>query len=166
MAAHNSKGLVICQVERIVDRHTISARHAHIPGAIVDKARHSAVCTCQLCMYNLASGSQWGQDGPSRALRCSCCLRAVVHATAYDCVVPSHCICSYHHQQHKVNVGTLRHLMVCLLSPVRCCAAGNLCREAGHAACCSCPASAQRSAGATCAAQAPPLWAGLSTFVL
>ncbi len=59
MAAHNSKGLVICQVERIVDRHTISPRHAHIPGAIVDKARHSAFCTCQHCMNNLTSWYLW-----------------------------------------------------------------------------------------------------------
>ncbi len=37
MAAHNSGGVVIVQVERIVDRGTINARNAHIPGAIVDK---------------------------------------------------------------------------------------------------------------------------------
>lgn len=37
MAAHNSGGLVIVQVERIVDRGTMPTRHAHIPGAMVDK---------------------------------------------------------------------------------------------------------------------------------
>ena len=37
MAAHNSGGVVIVQVERIVDRRTLPTRNAHIPGAIVDK---------------------------------------------------------------------------------------------------------------------------------
>ena len=37
MAAHNSGGVVIVQVERIVDRGTMNTRAAHIPGAIVDK---------------------------------------------------------------------------------------------------------------------------------
>lgn len=37
MAAHNSGGVVIVQVERIVDRGTLPTRNAHIPGAIVDK---------------------------------------------------------------------------------------------------------------------------------
>ena len=37
MAAHNSGGVVIVQVERIVDRGTMNTRNAHIPGAIVDK---------------------------------------------------------------------------------------------------------------------------------
>ncbi len=37
MAAHNSGGVVIVQVERIVDRGTMNTRHAHIPGAMVDK---------------------------------------------------------------------------------------------------------------------------------
>ena len=37
MAAHNSGGVVIVQVERIVDRGTLPTRNAHIPGALVDK---------------------------------------------------------------------------------------------------------------------------------
>ena len=37
MAAHNSGGVVIVQVERVVDRGTMSTRNAHIPGAMVDK---------------------------------------------------------------------------------------------------------------------------------
>ena len=37
MAAHNSGGIVIVQVERIVDRGTLPTRHSHIPGAMVDK---------------------------------------------------------------------------------------------------------------------------------
>ena len=37
MAAHNSGGVVIVQVERVVDRGTLPTRTAHIPGAIVDK---------------------------------------------------------------------------------------------------------------------------------
>ena len=37
MAAHNSGGVVIVQVERLVDRGTMNTRLAHIPGAIVDK---------------------------------------------------------------------------------------------------------------------------------
>lgn len=42
MAAHNSGGKVIVQVERIVDRGTIPARDAHIPGALVDAV--TALC--------------------------------------------------------------------------------------------------------------------------
>lgn len=37
MAAHNSGGIVIVQVERIVERGSLPTRTAHIPGAIVDK---------------------------------------------------------------------------------------------------------------------------------
>lgn len=37
MAAHNSGGLVIVQVERLVAPGTLPARMVHIPGAIVDK---------------------------------------------------------------------------------------------------------------------------------
>ena len=37
MAAHISGGVVIVQVERIVDRGTMNTRAAHIPGAMVDK---------------------------------------------------------------------------------------------------------------------------------
>lgn len=37
MAAHNSGGIVIVQVERVVDRGTLPTRSAHIPGAMVDR---------------------------------------------------------------------------------------------------------------------------------
>ncbi|KAL3142433.1 hypothetical protein ABBQ38_002764 [Trebouxia sp. C0009 RCD-2024] len=37
MAAHNSGGIVIVQVERVVERGSLPTRTAHIPGAIVDK---------------------------------------------------------------------------------------------------------------------------------
>ena len=37
MAAHNSGGLVIVQVERVVERGCIPARSVHLPGALVDK---------------------------------------------------------------------------------------------------------------------------------
>lgn len=39
MAAHNSGGLVIVQVERVVERGCIPARSVHVPGAFVDKVR-------------------------------------------------------------------------------------------------------------------------------
>lgn len=38
MAAHNSGGIVIVQVERLVERGTIPTKAVHLPGAIVDKA--------------------------------------------------------------------------------------------------------------------------------
>ena len=37
MAAHNSGGIVIVQVERLVASGTLPCRSVHIPGAIVDK---------------------------------------------------------------------------------------------------------------------------------
>jgi propionate CoA-transferase len=37
MAAHNAGGLVIVQVERLVERGTIPKRLVHIPGIMVDK---------------------------------------------------------------------------------------------------------------------------------
>ncbi|KAI3425234.1 hypothetical protein D9Q98_009002 [Chlorella vulgaris] len=37
MAVHNSGGIVIVQVERVVDRGTLSPKSVHLPGAIVDK---------------------------------------------------------------------------------------------------------------------------------
>ncbi len=37
MAAHNSGGKVIVQVERIVASGSIPSRLVHIPGALVDK---------------------------------------------------------------------------------------------------------------------------------
>lgn len=39
MAAHNAGGLVIVQVERIVERGSIPPRLVHLPAALVDKAR-------------------------------------------------------------------------------------------------------------------------------
>jgi len=36
MAAHNCRGLVIAQVERIADARTLNSRHVKVPGAIVD----------------------------------------------------------------------------------------------------------------------------------
>ena len=38
MAAHNSGGTVIVQVERVVERNGIPARLVPLPGAFVDKA--------------------------------------------------------------------------------------------------------------------------------
>jgi len=37
MATHNTGGIVIVQVERVVASGTLSARLVHLPGAIVDK---------------------------------------------------------------------------------------------------------------------------------
>ena len=37
MAAHNTGGIVIVQVERVVASGTLPARLVHLPGAIVDK---------------------------------------------------------------------------------------------------------------------------------
>ena len=37
MAAHNTGGIVIVQVERVVASGTLPARVVHLPGAIVDK---------------------------------------------------------------------------------------------------------------------------------
>ncbi|KAK2080545.1 hypothetical protein QBZ16_000398 [Prototheca wickerhamii] len=37
MAAHNSGGLVIVQVERVVDRHSLPSRAVHLPGVLVDR---------------------------------------------------------------------------------------------------------------------------------
>lgn len=37
MAAHNTGGIVIVQVERVVASGSLPARLVHIPGAIVDK---------------------------------------------------------------------------------------------------------------------------------
>ena len=39
MAAHNTGGIVIVQVERVVASGSLPARLVHIPGAIVDKVR-------------------------------------------------------------------------------------------------------------------------------
>jgi propionate CoA-transferase len=36
MAAHNSGGIVIAQVERVADRHTLNPRQVKIPGVLVD----------------------------------------------------------------------------------------------------------------------------------
>ena len=37
MAAHNTGGIVIVQVERVVASGSLPARLVHIPGAIIDK---------------------------------------------------------------------------------------------------------------------------------
>ena len=39
MAAHNTGGLVIVQVKRVVASGSLPARLVHLPGAIVDKVR-------------------------------------------------------------------------------------------------------------------------------
>ena len=39
MAAHNSGGTVVVQVERLVERGSLPQRAVHMPGAIVDKVR-------------------------------------------------------------------------------------------------------------------------------
>ena len=43
---HNSGGMVIVQVERIVERYTIPTRHVHLPGTLVDKV---SPFLCLLC---------------------------------------------------------------------------------------------------------------------
>ena len=41
MAAHNSGGMVIVQVERVVESGTLPPRCVHLPAALVDKARRA-----------------------------------------------------------------------------------------------------------------------------
>ena len=44
MAAHNSGGIVIVQVERVVASGSLPARQVHLPSAIVDKVRAQPCC--------------------------------------------------------------------------------------------------------------------------
>ena len=49
MAAHNTGGLVIVQVERVVASGSLPARLVHIPGAIVDKVMKCLVPSKSIC---------------------------------------------------------------------------------------------------------------------
>ena len=49
MAAHNTGGLVIVQVERVVASGSLPARLVHIPGAIVDKVINGFTPTKSSC---------------------------------------------------------------------------------------------------------------------
>ena len=69
MAAHNTGGVVIVQVERVVASGSLPARLVHIPGAIVDKVSlHLMPAECWVGLMQLsrtwttAVGSSWDVD--------------------------------------------------------------------------------------------------------
>ena len=53
MAAHNSGGRVIVQVERVVERGCLPARSVHLPGALVDKVGPAASIS-MLCAHSFS----------------------------------------------------------------------------------------------------------------
>lgn len=76
MAAHNSGGVVIVQVERIVDRGTMNTRAAYIPGALVDKI---VLAPAEHHWMHLGSSLYDGSlSGQPMEHQCSWCLVAVI----------------------------------------------------------------------------------------
>ena len=53
IAAHRNGGLVIVQVERVVEQGTIPARLVHIPGALVTKVDGTIIQSLEdLCVHS------------------------------------------------------------------------------------------------------------------
>ena len=91
MAAHNSGGVVIVQVERIVDRGTLPTRNAHIPGALVDKI---VLAPAENHWMHLGSGLYDGSlSGAHLAQAHDCCCICPLYLRCTSCGYPGQPIC-------------------------------------------------------------------------